>query len=224
MEILLDTANLDLIRHYHDVLDIAGVTTNPTILARENADFWETLVAIRGLIGEERQLHVQLTGRNAEEMIREAETVRDRLGGTLYFKIPANELGLRAIKHVKSAGFNVTATTIYTPQQALLAASVGADYLAPYFNRIEDNDIDAPAAIREIVNTLAASGVKAKVLAASFKNTRQVVNALLAGAQAITVAPLLYTAMVETPLIQAAIDIFDRDWHRLYGDKRIYEL
>lgn len=225
MEFLLDTANIEAIEKYNEIYDIKGVTTNPTIISREKSDFFGTLKAIREIIGEEKQLHVQVTADNCDEMLKEAETIIKRLGKkNVYIKVPANEEGINTMKQLKKNGYNVTATAIYTVQQAVMAASVGADYAAPYFNRMCNNNYDAPAAIAEMAEIYSMYNKPTKLLAASFKNTNQIMQALLAGANAVTASPELYTAMVESPLIDDAISRFENDWTNLYGSKKIYEL
>lgn len=224
MEILLDTANLEKIKKYNDIYDITGVTSNPTIISREKGEFFTILCGIRKIIGDKKQLHVQVTADNCEEMLKEAETIVKRLGKDTYIKVPTNEVGIKTMKTLKSKGYNVTATAIYTVQQAVMAASVGADYAAPYFNRMCNNNFDAPEAIAEMAEIYTMYGKKTKLLAASFKNTNQIMQALLAGAEAVTASPELYTQMVESPLIDDAISRFANDWNGLYGDKKIYEL
>ena len=223
MEIILDTANLEDIRRYNDIYDITGITSNPTILAKEKAEFFPLLLEIRSIIGE-KQLHVQVTGSTCEEMLKEAEALTDRLGKDTYIKVPANEEGIKTMKVLKSRGNRVTATAIYMPQQAMLAASVGADYVAPYFNRMNNINVDSKKAIGDMAWLFEHNQIQTKIVAASFKNTQQVMDALMAGAQAVTVSPELYTQMVENPMIDSAIAGFAADWEATYGDKRIYEL
>ncbi|GAA0268299.1 fructose-6-phosphate aldolase [Faecalicatena contorta] len=223
MEIILDTANLEDIRRYNDIYDITGITSNPTILAKEKAEFFPLLLEIRSIIGE-KQLHVQVTGSTCEEMLKEAEALTDRLGKDTYIKVPANEEGIKTMKVLKSRGNRVTATAIYMPQQAMLAASVGADYVAPYFNRMNNMNVDSKKAIGDMAWLFEHNQIQTKIVAASFKNTQQVMDALMAGAQAVTASPELYTQMVENPMIDSAIAGFAADWEATYGDKRIYEL
>lgn len=222
MEIILDTANLKDIRRYNDIYDITGVTSNPTILAREKAEFFPLLLEIRSIIGD-KQLHVQVTGTSCEEMLKEAETLTDRLGKDTYIKVPTNEEGIKTMKVLKSRGYKVTATAIYMPQQAMLAASVGADYVAPYFNRMNNMNVDSKKAIADMAWLFEHNNIRTKIVAASFKNTQQIMDSLMAGAQAVTVSPELYTQMVENPMIDSAIAGFAADWEATYGDKRIYE-
>lgn len=224
MEILLDTANIETIKKYNDIYDVTGVTSNPTIISREKGDFFAILCGIRKIIGDKKQLHVQVTADNCEEMLEEAEAIVKRLGKDTYIKVPTNEVGIKTMKALKADSYNVTATAIYTPQQAVMAASVGADYAAPYFNRMCNNNFNAPEAIAEMAEIYSMYGKKTKLLAASFKNTNQIMQALLAGAEAVTASPELYTQMVESPLIDDAISRFDADWTKLYGSKKIYEL
>lgn len=223
MEILLDTANVEEIRRCNEIYDITGVTTNPTIIAKQGADFFETLEAIRSIIGD-KQLHVQVTAEACEDMLKEAEAIVARLGKDTYIKVPTNEEGIKTMKALKAKGFNVTATAIYTTQQAMLAATVGADYAAPYFNRMSNNNYDAAAEIADMATLFAMYDKPTKLLAASFKNTNQIMQALLSGAKAVTASPELFTMMVESPLIDGAIAGFKKDWIGLYGDKKIYEL
>lgn len=224
MEILLDTANIETIKKYNDIYDVTGVTSNPTIISREKGDFFAILCGIRKIIGDKKQLHVQVTADNCEEMLEEAEAIVKRLGKDTYIKVPTNEVGIKTMKALKADSYNVTATAIYTPQQAVMAASVGADYAAPYFNRMCNNNFNAPEAIAEMAEIYSMYGKKTKLLAASFKNTNQIMQALLAGAEAVTASPELYTQMVESPLIDDAISRFNADWTKLYGSKKIYEL
>lgn len=223
MEILLDTANLEQIKKYTELYEITGVTSNPTIISKEKADFWPLLLAIREIIGD-KQLHVQVTADSWEEMLREAECIREKLGKDTYIKVPATEQGICAMKHLKAMGAKVTATAVYTTQQAMMASSVGADYVAPYFNRMNNLNVDSKKVIGDMVNLFKTHGKTSKILAASFKNTEQVMDALVVGAQAVTVSVDLLTTMVENAIIDFAVDGFRKDWIKTYGDKRIYEL
>lgn len=224
MELLLDTANVEEIRRFNEYYDITGVTTNPTILSREQGGFFELLTRIRSVIGK-KDLHVQVTAGTADEMIKEAGTLIKKLGQDgLYVKVPVNEEGIKTIKALHKEGIGVTATAIYSVQQAMMAASVGADYVAPYFNRMCDMNIDSGSTVSQMVCLFRQNHLPVKVVAASFKNVGQIMEAMLAGAQAVTAEPLLYTKMVESPVIESAITGFKKDWTKTYGDKKIYEL
>ena len=224
MELILDTANLEAIKKYCDYYNIIGVTTNPTILSREKGPFFETYEAIRKMIGAEKQLHVQVTARNFEDMLKEADVITSRLGKDVYIKVPVIEEGVKAMKLLKENGYNVTATAVVSVQQAFLAGSVGADYVAPYVNRMANLNIDPYEAVARIRNLFDYQNITTKILGASFKNTQQVMMTYESGAEAVTVAPDLLTTMCSNAVTDLWVENFDKDWHRLYGDRRIYEL
>jgi fructose-6-phosphate aldolase 2 len=224
MELLLDTANLEAIRKYCDYYNIIGVTTNPSILSREKGPFFETCARIREIIGQEKQLHVQVTGRSCEEMLKEAEVITQRLGKDVYIKVPVIEEGVKAMKLMKARGLRVTATAVVSVQQAFLAGSVGADYVAPYVNRMENLSIDPYEAVARIREIFDNQGITTKILGASFKNTQQVMRTYEMGAEAVTVAPELLTTMCSNAVTDLWVENFEKDWINLYGDRRIYEL
>ena len=224
MELLLDTANLEAIRKYCDYYNIIGVTTNPSILSREKGPFFETCARIREIIGQEKQLHVQVTGRSCEEMLKEAEVITKRLGKDVYIKVPVMEEGVKAMKLMKARGLRVTATAVVSVQQAFLAGSVGADYVAPYVNRMENLNIDPYEAVARIREIFDNQGIATKILGASFKNTQQVMRIYEMGAEAVTVGPELLTTMCSNAVTDLWVENFEKDWINLYGDRRIYEL
>lgn len=225
MEILIDTANVEAVKKYSDIYDLTGVTCNPSILAKEEPNFYGILDKIRAIIGPNKELHIQLTAPDFDGMLREADSIAEHFGKAhTYLKVPTNEEGIKTIKRLKRDGFLVTATAIYTSQQGMLALSVGADYLAPYYNRMSNAGYDAHQQIADLVYLIDRWHLPSKILAASFHNAWQVLDALLAGAHAVTTAPEYLSAMVNTPDVSDALDKFNKDWEKNYGSKRIYEL
>ena len=153
MKILIDDANIEKIKKIYEYYSIDGVTTNPSILAAEGRHPYEVLKEIRSFIGEEAELHVQVVSTNADEMIKEGYKIVEELGKNTYIKIPTIPEGLKAIKILSSQGYKVTATAIYTPMQGFLAAKAGANYAAPYVNRIDDlgtNGIEVSQKLHDI--------------------------------------------------------------------------
>lgn len=219
MEFMLDTVNLAEIKKWAQILPLAGVTSNPTIIKREGElDFFEHLKKVRELIGPQPSLHVQVVAKDTAGMVAEAKKLQAELGGNLYIKIPVTQEGLVAIKQLKQADFKVTATAIYTTMQGLLALEAGADYLAPYYNRMENLDTDPVALIAQLASAREKSTQKGKILAASFKNASQVTKALGAGAQAVTAGSDIYAASLADPAIAKAVSDFAIDWKT--GQKR----
>lgn len=218
MEIIIDTANLKEIKYYNDMLNLAGVTTNPSICKKEGyIDFFAHMNAIRDVIGKEKSFHVQVVSQNFEDMLKDAETILDRIDDQVYIKVPTTETGLRVIKELKQRGVNVTATGIYTKMQAYLAINNGADYIAPYYNRMENNNIDPREAITEMARLIASSGSQTKILAASFKNVSQVTSAYECGAQSATMSCDIIETALKLPSIQKAVDDFETDWGAIHG-------
>ena len=146
------------------------------------------------------------------------------LGKDVFIKVPVNETGIKTIKTLKEHGYRVTATVIYTLQQAIFASSVGADYVAPYFNHICDHIGDASAIIREMAQTFKMHNKSTKILAASFRNTSQIITSILSGAEAVTLSPEMFSSMMNNPSVDATISKFSNAWFDMYGEKKIYEL
>ncbi len=216
MEILLDTANIETIKKYETILPLAGVTTNPSIIKKEGKiDFFAHMKAIREVIGEKRSLHIQVVAKDKVGMLKDVEAILEQLGREIYFKIPVSSEGLNVIKTLKKEGLNVTATAIYTKFQAYLAIAAGADYIAPYFNRMENLNIDAREAMADEIQ---ASNSQTKIVAASFKNVGQVTTALEQGAQAVTIAPDIIAQALAMPSIAQAVDDFTGDWESIFGE------
>ena len=220
---LLDTANIEDIRHCKEYYPLSGVTTNPTIIASEGKDFWALLSEIRSISGEERMLHVQITQKTAEGIVKEAKRLRERLSGKLYIKIPIGEEGLKATKQLKKMGIGVTMTAIFTPAQALLAAAAGASFVAPYVNRLDNIIGDGCDVAAEIVKQLTHYGYDCKVLVASFKNAEQVHRCASVGCHSVTVSRDILETVISHPMTDAAIEGFEKDWEELYGDKSILD-
>ena len=221
---LLDTANLDEIQKAQETFPLAGVTTNPTIVSHERREFFPLLKDIRACIGD-RMLHAQVVGKTCAEMLKDAQALQEKVGGNLYIKVPVSPQGYMAMREPKKQGYKVTATAIYTPGQALLAANCGVDFTAPYINRIDNISGMGVNVVQMITTLFRLHSLPTKVLAASFKNIQQVNDVSLAGCQAITIGPDILWKLAEHPLTDMSIDQFDQDWEGVYGKgKRIYNL
>lgn len=225
MEYLVDTANLEAIRKFVEYYPITGVTSNPSIVKKEGKiDFIAHMKEIRSIIGQDRTLHIQVTAADVEGMLRDAEAILNRIDNQVFIKVPVTMEGLKVIKTLKAQGINVTATAIYSKSQAFLALEAGADYIAPYYNRMENLGIDPEDVIASIARMISEYGYSAKIVAASFKNIGQVNKAFLAGAQTATIDPAVLETAFAMPSIQKAIDDFGADWKSIYGDSTIADL
>lgn len=224
MKYLIDSANLEDIRYGREFYPLDGVTTNPSLAAKEKKEFAKLIDDIRGIIGNDKMLHVQATAKKAEDIAAEAEMLRDRLGGRFYVKIPIGEEGLKAMAMIKKKGIGITATAVFTPQQALIAARAGADFVAPYVNRLDNITADGAQVVADIVKLFDIYQLDCQVLAASFKNVEQLHRVALAGAHSATISLDLLKAAISHPMTDSAVEGFDRDWAGTYGDKTVADL
>ena len=225
MQYLIDSANIEAIRKCCEFYPVAGVTTNPTIISREkNEDFKKIICTIRDIIGPDRMLHVQTTSGDCDMIVEEAKALRELVGENFYIKIPITKEGLKATSICKKNGINVTVTAIFTQPQAFLAANSGADYVAPYINRLDNIVSDGVHVVEEIVKMFRNYNMKTQILAASFKNVEQVHKVAMTGAGAATINPDLFDMLIYHPLTYYAIDDFAKDWEMIYKDKTIMDL
>jgi TalC/MipB family fructose-6-phosphate aldolase len=222
MEILFDTANLADITTMTQLYPVTGVTTNPTIIKAEGRiDFYPHFRRIREAIGPTRSLHVQVLAQDAAGMVADAHRLREMIGPEVFVKIPTTEPGIAAIQQLHAEGVKVTATAIYSKTQGILAIAAGADYIAPYFNRMESLDIDTVATIKSLAKFIDRHGSDCRVMAASFKNVAQVSAAFEAGAQAVTLPPQLLRSALGAPDVIQAVNTFADDWYETFGTDRL---
>lgn len=224
MKLFLDTANVSAIEKFADSYPIIGVTTNPTLLSREEGCPLETLKKIRDIIGKDSELHIQLTETNCEAMLEEATELCRIFGENTFVKVPIGEVGLKVTSELSKIGIGVTETAIFTAGQALLAANAGADYVAPYVSRIENISGNGIETVSDIALIFASESIKTQILAASFKTVRQVIDTALAGAHTATVAPDVMSGLLSHPSSVVSIAGFDRDFKNAFGNKTLLEI
>lgn len=220
MKLIIDDAHIELIKRIYEFYPVDGVTTNPSILAKCGRKPYEVLKEIRAFIGGDAELHVQAVSGDAAGMVEEAQRIVKELGQNTFVKLPCVPEGFKAMKELKGMGVNLTATAVYSPMQAFIAAKCGAAYAAPYINRIDNlgyNGIGVAKSIHEIFRN---NGLKTEVLAASFKNSRQILELCEYGIGAATVAPDVLEGLVKNQAVTAAVDDFVRDFEGLAGEGR----
>ena len=217
MKLLIDDARIDQIRRICDLYPIDGVTTNPTILARAGGRPYDTLRAIRSFLGPEADLHVQVISRDAAGILAEARQIGAVLGANTFVKIPVLPEGLKAMELLRRENRPFTATAIYTPMQAFLAGKRGAAFAAPYVNRIDNMGFDGVQVAKDIHDIYRNNGMTTQVVAASFKNSQQLLELCKYGLDAATAAPDIIEALVKNPAIDAAVEAFIADFEGLTG-------
>ncbi len=220
---ILDTADLAAIKHCNEFYPLSGVTTNPSIISKQNTDFWKLVKEIRSIIGEDKILMVQTVQTTAAKIVEEAKLLKEQLKGNFYVKIPIGEEGLKATMELKKLGIGVLMTAIFTPTQALMAAKAGADFVAPYVNRLDNIIGDGTEVVAQIVEQFEIYNMNCKVLAASFKNAEQVHKCASVGCHAVTVTDDILKNLISHPMTDAALVGFNKDWTGVYGDKKILD-
>lgn len=217
MEFILDTADLEAVKQLDELLTIDGVTTNPSIITKSGKTPEQVIKEFVEYLRPEQKFFVQVVSTDYEQMLEEARYICSLRPKNTYVKIPVTHNGYKAIKQLKSEGLGVLATAIYSADEAFLAAVNGADYLAPYVNRM-CNYGDGIGQVLDLLQMLETQGLEnTKVLAASFKNVEQVHTLIAAGIQSVTVPPEVVFSMIDHPGTKIAVDEFSAAWREAYG-------
>ncbi|WP_342755520.1 fructose-6-phosphate aldolase [Pantoea sp. MBD-2R] len=216
MELYLDTADVAAVKRLARLFPLHGVTTNPSILAGGKMPPEEILPALREALGDQGKLFAQVMAPRAEDMVEDAITLR-KIIPDLTVKIPATGEGLAAMKLLRKERIPTLGTAIYGATQGLLSALAGAEYVAPYVNRVDAQGGDGIQTVRDLQQLLTLHAPDAKVLAASFKTPRQVLGCLLAGCQSVTLPVDVAEQLITTPAVTAAVEKFEQDWLKAFG-------
>lgn len=205
------------IKEIYSIFPVDGVTTNPSILAKNGENPFKVLKEIRKFIGADAELHVQVVATKAEGMLEDAERIQTELGENTFIKVPVTREGLKAIKALSAKGTNITATAIYTGMQAFLAGKAGAHYAAPYVNRIDNLGADGIQATKDMHDIFQKNNIKTEILAASFKNSMQVLELCKYGIGAATVAPDVIEGLIKNDSVSTAVNVFTQEFEALCG-------
>lgn len=221
MELILDSSDVEKIKELNDLLSITGVTTNPTIITKSGKEVETLIKELCDILSEDQLLFVQVVRTDYEGIMEEAKKISSLREKNILVKIPVTHDGLKAIKECKKIGIRTLATVIYTADQAFLAAMNGAEYLAPYVNRM-DNYTDGIAQVKDLLEMLEVNHMTSKVVAASFKNTFQVHELIRFGIQAVTIPCDVAFSMIDHPGTKIAVDEFTQNWQETYHRKHIF--
>lgn len=222
LELYLDSADIQQVARFQRCLPVKGVTTNPSILAKAGIGIHQLLADINPLFNGNARFHIQVISQTLDEILNEARQIA-ALPYDIVVKIPATETGITAIKQLHNEGIPLLATAIYSVQQGFLAALSGADYLAPYVNRINTFGYDGITVVHELQQLLNQQQLKSCLLPASFKNTRQVLDVLQAGVGAITLPVEIMEQMLNHPAVPPALEQFNQDWQSVFHTQLAYE-
>lgn len=212
MKLFIDTANLDEIREANNLGIIDGVTTNPSLIARENGDFKAIIKEITEII--DGPISAEVISLDCEKMIKEAYEL-SKIHKNIVIKLPMCQEGLKAIKYLNSQNIKTNATLIFSASQALLAAKAGASYVSPFLGRLDDISQEGLLLIEEIVDLFSAQNIKTEIICASIRNPLHVTKCGQLGADIATVPFKILKQMIEHPLTKIGIDRFLKDWEGL---------
>ena len=214
---ILDTANLDKIRHCVEFYPIDGVTTNPSLIAKEGRVFEEVIAEIASIVDGPISGEVKATTTDADGMVEEGRAIA-AIHPNMVVKIPMTVEGLKAVKRLTALGIKTNVTLIFSANQALLAARAGATYVSPFLGRLDDISTRGTDLIRDIADIFAvAEDIDTKIIAASVRHPMHVTECALAGADIATVPYKVIEQMVNHPLTTAGIEKFRVDYEAVFG-------
>lgn len=217
MKFFIDTANVEEIKKANDMGVICGVTTNPSLIAKEGRDFNEVIKEIASIVDGPISGEVKATTLDAEGMIKEGREIA-AIHPNMIVKIPMTAEGLKAVKVLASEGVKTNVTLIFSANQALLAARAGATYVSPFLGRLDDISQPGIDLIETIVQIFENYGLSTEIIAASIRNPIHVTDCALAGADIATVPYKVIDQMTKHPLTDQGIEKFQADYKAVFGE------
>ena len=217
MKFFIDTAKVEDIRKANDMGIICGVTTNPSLIAKEGRDFNEVIKEITSIVDGPISGEVKATTTDAEGMIKEGREIA-AIHPNMVVKIPMTAEGLKAVKVLASEGIKTNVTLIFTANQALLAARAGATYVSPFLGRLDDISTDGVELIETIADIFAVADIPTQIIAASVRHPMHITQCALAGADIATVPYKVLEQMINHPLTDAGIEKFKKNYIAVSGE------
>ena len=217
MKFFIDTANVDDIRKANDMGVVCGVTTNPSLIAKEGRDFGQVIRELASIVDGPISGEVKATTVDAEGMIREGREIA-AIHPNMVVKIPMTVEGLKATKALSADGIKTNVTLVFSANQALLAARAGASYVSPFLGRLDDISQPGVDLIRTIADIFEIHGIDTEIIAASVRNPIHVTDCALAGADIATVPYSVIEQMTKHPLTDAGIEKFKADYKKVFGE------
>ncbi|HZA42881.1 MAG TPA: fructose-6-phosphate aldolase [Nitrososphaeraceae archaeon] len=215
MKIFLDTANIESIRKYKDMGVLDGITTNPTLLSKEQGSPDEIMKTIVSMIP--GPVSLEVIGTESEQMIEEAHHLK-KYGQNVVVKIPMIPEGLKALRTLSTEGLSTNVTLVFSASQALLAAKAGATYVSPFIGRLDDIGHNGMAIVKSIVSIFRNYQLGTQVLVASIRHPDHVVQAAELGADVVTLPPDILGKMMKHPLTDKGLEAFLSDWKKIRNE------
>ncbi|WP_105619041.1 fructose-6-phosphate aldolase [Vallitalea okinawensis] len=209
MKIFIDTANVEDIKKANDMGVICGVTTNPSLIAKEGRDFVEVIKEITSIV--DGPISAEVISLEAEGMVKEARELV-KIHANIVIKIPMTAEGLKAVKVLTAEGIKTNVTLVFSAPQALLAARAGATYVSPFLGRLDDIGQEGMNLIEEIVDIFSVHGITTEIIAASVRHPMHVTDCARLGAHIATIPYKVIEQMTKHPLTDSGIERFLKDW------------
>lgn len=209
MKLFIDTANIDEIREVNEWGVICGVTTNPSLIAKEGRDFKQVIEEIASIV--DGHISAEVISLEKDGMIEEARELA-KINPNIIIKIPMTREGLKAVKVLTQEGIKTNVTLIFSPNQALLAAKAGATYVSPFVGRLDDIGNEGMYIIEDIVEIFDIHNIDSEIIAASIRHPIHVIQAAKAGAHISTIPYKVFVQMLAHPLTDIGIERFLKDW------------
>jgi len=214
MKLFIDTANVEEIREANEMGVICGVTTNPSLIAKEGRDFNEVIKEIASIV--DGPISGEVIALDAKGMIEQGREIA-KIHKNMIVKIPMTEEGLKAVNVLSKEEIKTNVTLIFSAGQALLAARAGATYVSPFLGRLDDINSNAMELIRTIVTIFKIHGIQTEIISASIRNPMHVTDAAVAGSHIATVPFKVIKQMIKHPLTDSGIERFMQDWKETFG-------
>ena len=217
MKLFIDTANIEEIKKANDMGVICGVTTNPSLIAKEGRDFKQVIAEIASIVDGPISGEVKATTVDAEGMIAEGREIA-KIHPNMVVKIPMTIEGLKAVKVLTAEGIKTNVTLVFSANQALLAARAGATYVSPFLGRLDDISTPGIDLIETISEMFSVQGIETEIIAASVRNPIHVTDCALAGADIATIPYKVIEQMTKHPLTAQGIEKFQADYKAVFGE------
>ncbi len=211
MKLFIDTANIEEIKEANDLGIICGVTTNPSLIAKEGRDFRTVIDEIAAIV--DGPISAEVISLDADSMVKEAIPLA-QMNKNIVIKIPMTAEGLKAVKRLGAMDIHTNVTLVFSASQALLAARAGATYVSPFLGRLDDINSDGMKLISDIVSIFSAHEISTEIICASIRNPNHVTEAAKLGADIATIPYNVIIQMIKHPLTDAGMEKFLKDWEQ----------
>ncbi len=219
MKIFLDTADVSMIGPAYETGLLDGVTTNPSLILKSGRQLQEVIQEIATIFSELESISAEVVAETADEMLSQAKCYYT-IKPNVTIKVPCTVEGLKACKFLSNVGIKTNVTLVFSVAQAILASKAGATFISPFVGRWMDNSIDGIELIKNIRKAFDYSGTSTQILAASLRDVRQVEQSALAGADVVTIPPIVFWAMYKNIMTDKGLELFQKDWEEVINTKK----